>query len=180
MVPVVANLTPVKVAVPAANPFASEVALKFAVPSVTVFEELVELLLPPQLLPTAITITITIPRKTALCRFFVAKSKANMHTRAAQTSLTRNQLGSGQSRRSGLNTEPVVVAVKVTIPVGAAPVLPPGGFEEVCVSTSTVREKPVFAAIVAGLVVMAAVVEALVTVRTVVLELLGLKLLSPA
>jgi hypothetical protein len=79
-----------------------------------------------------------------------------------------------------LKTEPVVVAEKVTIPVGAAPVLPAAGFEEVCVSTSTVIEKPVFDAIVAGLVVMAAVVEALVTLRTVTLELLGSKLLSPA
>jgi hypothetical protein len=95
MVPVVANLTLLKVAVPAANPFPSEVALKFAVPSVIVFEEFVELPL-PQLVPTAITITITIPRKTALRRLFVANSRANMHASAAQTSLTRNQLGSGQ------------------------------------------------------------------------------------
>lgn len=178
MVPVVANLTLFKVALAATNPFASVVELTVAVPSVIVFEELVELLL-PQLVPTAITITITIPRKTALRHLFVANSRATMHASAAQTSLTRSQLGSGQLRRSGLKTEPVVVAEKVTIPVGAAPVLPAAGFEEVCVSTKTVSEKAVFAATLEGLVVMAAVVEALVTLRTVTLELLGSKLLSP-
>jgi hypothetical protein len=40
--------------------------------------------------------------------------------------------------------------VKVTVPVGATPELPVGGFTDVCVSTRTVTEKTVFAPTVVG------------------------------
>jgi hypothetical protein len=75
MVPVVASLTLLKVAVAAANPFASGVSLKVAVPSVTVVViggggVLVALL--PQLVPTAITNNIDIPSKTVPRRLFAA------------------------------------------------------------------------------------------------------------
>ena len=78
-----------------------------------------------------------------------------------------------------MNPALVVVAVKVIVPVGAAPELPAAGFVDVCVSTSTVNEKAVFAAIVVGLEVIFDVVAALVTVTVGALVLLALKLGSP-
>jgi hypothetical protein len=178
MVAVAASLAVLNVAVAAANPFASDVALKVAVPSVIVLLVFVALLL-PQLVPAAITITINIPSKTAPRRRFTEKSRAKRHASAAPTSPTKNRLGCGQSRRSGLKTEPVVVAVNVTVPVGAAPVLPAAGLEEVSVSTNTVSEKVVFAATDVELGVTAEVVGALLTVMVGAFVMLVLKLLSP-
>ena len=172
-------MTLLKVAVAAANPLASGDALKLTVPSVVVVVvgSLVELL--PQLIPTAITITTAIPSKTAPRRLVVAKSRMNRHASAVQTSPKMNPLGFGQSRRPGLKTDAVVVADNVTVPVGAAPVLPTAGFEEVRVSTSTVSEKAVFATTDVELGVTVEVVVALVTVMVGALVALAAKLLSP-
>lgn len=172
MVPVAANLTLLNVAVAAANPFASDVAVTFTVPSVSLVVELVPPVL-PQLVPTAITITNAIPSKTPPRRLVVAKSSVKKHASAAQISPTRNRLGCGQSRRPGLKTDAAVVAVKVTVPVGAAPVLPTAGLEEVCVSIRTVSENVVFAGTDVELGVTAAVVDAFVTVKVGALVLLG-------
>jgi hypothetical protein len=181
MVPVFASVTLLRVAVAAENPCASGIELKVAVPSVTVLVVgggvVVALL--PQLVPTAITINIDIPSKTVPRRLFVARSNANRHARTAQTSPTRNRLGCGQSRRPGLKTEDVVVAENVTVPVGAAPVLPAAGLEEVSVSTTTVSEKAVFAATDPELGVTTEVVGALATVTVGALVRLELKLRSP-
>jgi hypothetical protein len=127
MVPVVVSLTLLKVAVAAANPFASDVALTFAVPSVVVVVELDGLL--PQLVPTAITITIVIPRKTVPRRLLVARASVSKHASRTQTSPKIGRLGAGQSIRVGPKTALVVVAVNVTVPVGAAPLLPAGFVE---------------------------------------------------
>jgi hypothetical protein len=182
MVPVLASLTLLNVAVPAANPCASGVSLKVAVPSVTVVVVggggVVLVALLPQLVPTAITITIDIPSKTVPRRLFVAKSRIDRHASTAQISPTINRLGCGQSRRPGLKTEAVVVAENVTVPVGAAPVLP-AGFEELSESTTTVSENAVFAATDEELGVSAAVVGALFTVMVGAVVTLELKLPSP-
>lgn len=171
-------MTLLNVAVAATNPFASVVALRFAVPSVVVVVEFVAPVL-PQLLPIATTKTIDIPSKTAPRRRFAANRSIIMHASRAQTSAAKNRLGPGHSRRSGLKTIAEVVAENVTDPVGAAPVLPAAGFEDVCVSTRTVSEKAVFAATDVELGVTAAVVDALVTVMVGAVVLLALKLLSP-
>src|SRR5258707_14089271 len=95
MVPVVVSLTLLKVAVAAANPFASDVALTFAVPSVVVVVELDGLLL--QLVPTAITITIVIPRNTVLRRLFLASARVSIHTSTMKIFLKAARFVSGLS-----------------------------------------------------------------------------------
>src|SRR5689334_20863770 len=102
MLPVVANLTLLNVAVAAANPLASVVAVRFAVPSVVVVVLVEEL--PPQLVPNAITVISAIPRKTVPRRIFFAKTSRNKHAIAAHTSPRKKRLGSGQLRRPGLKT----------------------------------------------------------------------------
>ena len=72
----------------------------------------------------------------------------------------------------------VVVTVNVTMPVGAAPLLP-AALDEVCVSTSTVTVKAVFAATDVEFGVTVSDVGALVTVMVDELALLALKLGSP-
>jgi hypothetical protein len=179
MVPEVASVAAFKVAVAAANPFASVVRLKFAVPSVTVVVELVELLL-PQLVPNARATTIAIPSQIVPRRLIVAKSSANRHTSTAQTSSTIREFGIGQSGRIGVKLALVTVAVNVTVPEGAVPELPTAGFVDVSVSTTTVSENAVFAITEAGLDVTAEVVNALVTLMVGELALLPEKLVSPA
>ena len=179
MVPVVASVAAFKVAVAAANPLVSVVPLKFAVPSVTVVVELVELLL-PQLVPNVMATTIAIPSQIVPRRLIVAKSSANMHTSTAQTSSTIRELGIGQSGRIGVKPALLTVAVNVTTPDGAAPELPTAGFVDVSVSTSTVSENAVFPTTDVGLDVTAEVVNALVTLMVGELALLPVKLLSPA
>ena len=177
MVPLFVNMAVLKVAVAAANEFASVMELKLAVPSVVVVElELELLLLLPQLVPSAITRTTVVPSKATLRRLFIISS-IEKHARAAKTSTRRNGLGHGPRRCAG--NAPAVVAEKVTVPVGFAPMLPRAGFVENRVSTTTVTEKVWFAPTEAGLDVIAEVVVALVTVIVGGVAVLFVKLLSP-
>ena len=175
MVPLLVIIAVLKVAVAAANPLASVVAMRVAVPSVVVVVvELDPLLL--QLVPTAITTKTAVVSQTTLRRLFMPSSRER-HAIAAKTSTRITGLDLGPRRCVG--TAPLVVAEKVTVPVGDAPVLPRAGFEENSVSTTIVTWKVWFAETDAGLPVMAEVVEALVTVRVGALVLLAMKLLSP-
>jgi hypothetical protein len=176
MVPVAANLTLLNVAVAAMNWLASVVAVRFAVPSVVVV--VLFIFWVAQLVPAAITAISTIPSKTDPRRILVAMANRNRQASAAPISTTRNRLGSGQLCLSGLKTELVVVTVNVTMPVGAAPLLP-AALEEVCVSTSTFTVKAVLAATEVGFGVTVSDVGALVIVMVDALVLLGLKLGSP-
>jgi hypothetical protein len=164
-----------KVAVAAANPFASVVPVRVAVPSVVVVV-LELLLLLPQLVPKAITRTTVVDSKTTLRRPFIMSS-SERHARAAKTSTRRNGLDHGPLRCAG--SAAAVVTEKVTVPVGDTPMLPRAGFEENSVSITAVTEKLWLAATDIGLDVMAEVVDAFVTVTVGGVALLALKLLSP-
>ena len=169
-------MTLLNVAVAAMNWLASVVAVRFAVPSVVVV--VLFIFWVAQLVPPAITAISTTPSKTDPRRIFVAMANRNRQASGALISTTRNRLGSGQLCLSGLKTALVVVTVNVTMPVGAATLLP-AVLDEVCVSTRTVTVKAMLAATDVEFGVTVTDVGALFIVMVDALVLLALKLGSP-